>query len=185
MISLLALIKTPGERRFMEQLFTEHERLMYKTAKQYAHDPSLWDDIVQDSLEKLIKKIPALRGFDPSTLKVYIVTTVKNTAYNEYRKAQTRSKYIEPFPEWEEEPVDPFSLEDMHHALFQKHRFSAAWNRLGRREQILLYSKHLMDMSDRETADILGCKPSSIRMMRYRAQKQLEINILELEGSSK
>lgn len=185
MISFLALIKTPGERRFMEQLFTEHERLMYKTAKQYAYDSSLCDDIVQDSLEKLIKKIPVLRGFDRCTLKVYIVSTVRNTAYTEYRKAKTRSKYIEPFPEWMDEPVDPLSLEDMHHALFQKHRFSAAWNSLSERDQILLYGKYLMDLSDKETADILGCKPSSIRMMRFRARKQLEINIQQLEDSGK
>lgn len=185
MISFLALIKTPGDLRFMEQLFADHERLMFKTARYYAHDPSLCEDIVQDSLEKLIKKISVLRSLDCCRLKVYIVNTIRNTAYSEYRKAQIRGKYLEPFPDWENEPVDPLSLEDMHSMLFQRHRFYAAWKQLDEREQLLLFGNTLLDMSDEEIADILGCKPNSVRTLRSRARKQMKIYIQQLEDEDK
>lgn len=183
MISLLSLIRTPEERQFMERLFLEHEELMYCTARRYAHDRSLCGDIVHDSLEQLIRKIHVLRDMDCCTLRVYIVHTVRNTAYTAYRKSKVRCKHEEHFPEWQEEPVDPRSLDGLHLTLFNRHRLSAAWEKLSEQDQILLYGKYLMDLSDKELSAILVCTASSIRMMLTRARRALAKHITELEDA--
>lgn len=38
-------------------------------------------------------------------------------------------------------------------------------------EQLLLFGKYSMDMSDFELAQIVGCKPSSVRMKLTRARR--------------
>ena len=38
-------------------------------------------------------------------------------------------------------------------------------------EKQLLYGKYLMDLSDAELAQMLGCKPSSVRMKLTRARR--------------
>ena len=45
-----------SEREFMIQLFREYERLMFATARRYIPEQSACEDIIQDSLEKLMKQ---------------------------------------------------------------------------------------------------------------------------------
>ena len=180
MFSILLTISNSEELQFMTQLCKDQKELMYDTARRYAHDPALCDDIVQESLVKLIEKISILRGLEYCKVSAYIVKTVRNTALNEYRKSKIRCKYLEPMPE--EEPVDPTSLEDMHQVLFQKHRLNAVWNQLSEDEKLLLESKPFLGLTDSEVAEILVCSADSIRMKRTRARRHAIELILQLEG---
>ena len=176
---LLSTIQNSDDLRFMTVLCEEHKELMYDTARKYTHDPTLADDIVQESLVKLIEKISTLRGLECCKLKPYIVSTIRNTARNEFRRSRIRRKYHEPMPE--EDPIDPISLEDMHLVLFRKHRLNSVWEQLSENEKLLLESKPLLGLTDIEVAEILGCKASSVRMLRTRARRHAIELIQQME----
>ena len=44
------------EREFMEELYRKYERLMYATVRRYISDSMEQEEIVQESLKKLIEK---------------------------------------------------------------------------------------------------------------------------------
>ena len=46
-----------------------------------------------------------------------------------------------------------------------------AFQEMREEEKQLLYGKYLMDLSDAELAQMLGCKPSSVRMKLTRARR--------------
>ena len=175
---LLSTISNPEELQFITKLWEEHKELMYNAARKHAHDLTLCDDIVQESLTKLIEKVSILRNLERYQLSSYIVKTVKNTARNEYRKSLVRCKYQEPIPE---ELVDPISLEDMHQVLFRKYKLSAVWNQLDEDEKLLLEGKTFLGLTDKEVAQILGCQTDSVRMKRTRARRHAIELILQLE----
>lgn len=176
---LFSTIKNTEDLQFMIQLWENHMELMYDTAKRHTHDPTLCDDIVQDSVVKLIEKISILRGLECHKINAYVAKTVRNTARNEYRKSRIRCKYHEPMPE--EEPVDPISLEDIHQILFRKHGLNAVWDQLSEDEKLLLESKPFLGLKDWEVAEILGCSADSVRMKRTRARRHAIELILHLE----
>ena len=72
----------------MEWLFVEHHRLMMVTAFGIVPQSADADEIVSDSLIALYKKIDKLRGMEKNALRLYIVSTVRNTSLNYLKKHQ-------------------------------------------------------------------------------------------------
>ena len=86
---ICSTIEKPDDRAFITALYQDYERLMFATARIYTAHLSDQQDIVQDALEKLIKKISDIRAFPRCILAGYIVSTIRNTAINHLRR-QTR-----------------------------------------------------------------------------------------------
>ena len=55
------------------------------------------------------------------------------------------------------------------------------WPRLSEEDRILLEGKYVWGQSDKELAEILHCKPSSIRMKLTRARRRALNNLSEKE----
>lgn len=68
------------EQEFILWLYQEFYRLMFYTAQKYVADQKQQEDIVQESLRKLIEKTSRLRRFQRPVLASYIVSTVRNTS---------------------------------------------------------------------------------------------------------
>ena len=68
------------DQEFILWLYQEFYRLMFYTAQKYVKNQKQQEDIVQESLRKLIEKTPRLRRFQRSVLASYIVSTVRNTS---------------------------------------------------------------------------------------------------------
>ena len=75
-----------AEKLFMHSLYNEFIGLMVMTAKKYESDPDEVDDIIQDSLLKLIPKISILQGLERCILAAYIVSTVRNIRFADFRQ---------------------------------------------------------------------------------------------------
>ena len=67
------------DQRFMMMLFQKYRLVMYSMAQRYTTDPQDCEDVLQDAIESLYKKIPKLRKIPENALSTYILTTVKNT----------------------------------------------------------------------------------------------------------
>lgn len=174
-----SVINDPDDLRFMERLCDDYKELMYRTARSLTRDAMLQDDIVQESLVRLIDKIPLLRELEPPQLIRYISITVKHTAINELKKSKIRLKYYGPLPE--EDLADPAPLEELHQILFYKHRLNSIWKKLSHSERFLLEGAYLLGYTSVELGDLLKRTPARVRSDLTRARHHATKLIKEQE----
>lgn len=163
------------DQSFFTTLYFKYESIMYSTARNYIYNhPQAAEDIVQDSVEKLIKKIPTLRTLNSCTLPAYIVYTVRNTALNYLRRESLKNSYFIS----EQDTLFEFSDDDLDtnpESAYLRAEFSnETWkclSELPEKYLILLKGKYVLSLDDRELAEIIGCKPSSVRMYLTRARR--------------
>ena len=133
-------------KAFMKDLYKKYSRLMYATVLRMIPDCQDCEDIVQDAVESLCKKVHTLMGLPASALPVYIVYTVKNRARNFKRRQTVVDRHIIPManPSLERlEAPDPppearLELEEQVNALYK------VWPRLPEQDRELLYRKYVL-----------------------------------------
>ncbi len=81
----ILVIEDESDRAFMESLYHNYRRLMYKTIKRIIDDPWSAEDVMQSVLVKLIDKLALLRSKEEQQVVSYIVSACRNTAYNYVR----------------------------------------------------------------------------------------------------
>lgn len=175
---ICSTIESPDDRAFMTALYQDYERLMFSTARAYTSHLSDQQDIVQDALEKLIKKISDIRAFPRCILASYIVSTIRNTAIN-HLKRQSRihgkvcSLEEDAYFELEAPAPPPDDLLTLAESLAE------LWSGLSDEDRILLEGKYILDATDEELASQLTCKVSSIRMKLTRARRRAFVRLSE------
>ena len=70
-------IQDESDRTYMEWVFQTYHRLMYYYIMEKLNDSWQADDVMQESVVKLIGKIDVLRRLSESKRRNYIITTVK------------------------------------------------------------------------------------------------------------
>ena len=184
MLVLIAnALDDPDDRKFFSDLYLAYKRLMFSTAKKYVSKPEDIEDIVQTALEKLIKNISALRPMEQCTLAAYIIYTVKSVAFDFHRKAQRTTAHdisLEYDKLWRIEKTY-IAYADQERLMDDRERLKALWPQLPEDDRILLEGKYIWEKSDRELAEILHCKPDSIRMKLTRARRRALNNLMEKE----
>lgn len=182
--AILSVCENESEQEFIEKIYSQYKYIMLKTARQYESDPDIVDDLIQDSLVKLIKKTSLLMSLERCSLVSYIVYTVKNTAINHLRHRSVIRQHISE----QESQEDAYrvddkarSVEDLLISSIQAEELRSVLARLPERDQILLQGKYQLYLSDEELAKTLNCKPDSVRMMLTRARRHA-LDLLEKEG---
>lgn len=177
---------SPSDREFVIWLYEEYHRLMFSVVKQYIPDFSVHEDIVQECLVNLIKKVSILLPMERCALSSYIVSTVRNTSIN-YLKHQGRVlKHQTAIEDDKEDEVLAVGapLDELIILMERKSKLKTIWPMLRKEEQILLEGKYILGYSDHELALQLKCKPDSIRMKLTRARRKALKLLLEQEGES-
>ena len=158
---------------FMEDIYRKHERLMYYIAGKYSEVSVQREDIVQTAVVSLLRKEATLRRLPPYAQINYIAAAVRNTAINALKREQKEldrcislEDLTETFPTQFMPSAEAITLEKE----LQKDLL-AVFQEMKENEQQLLMGKYLMDLSDAELAQTLGCKPSSIRMKLTRVRR--------------
>ena len=176
--------KDETEQQFILLLYEQYKYIMRKIAKEFEAATLPADDLIQEALVKLIEKAPVLMKLEERALVSYIVHTVRNTAIDRLRRGRTDEKYLDPrgLTEETEAPQQsqrPFE-EDVLRTL-QADAFRRVFTQLPERAQLLLRGKYQLELEDAELAQLLGCKPESVRMLLTRARRQA-LALLEKEG---
>lgn len=173
------------DQEFIESIYQEYVRLLYQIARQYIFEADLVEDIVHDAFEKLIPKVSLLRSFDCCRLRAYLVSTVRNTAITKAKKLkeeharQVSSDFEDAIGQI---PDAYISMEENLLSRERREAFLAAFKSLGQDEQFLLEAKYFLQRSDKEIAEELHVKPSSIRMMLTRVRRKM-LTILSKEDN--
>ena len=169
------------EKLFMHSLYNEFIGLMVVTAKKYESNPDEVDDIIQDSLLKLIPKISILQGLERCILAAYIVSTVRNTAINHVKKKHITMKHHVK-EEISDIPEDALPLDELLILREKKNCLMQIWAILPEDDRILLEGKYILGYTDTELANELKIKPSSIRMKLTRARRKAFNLMTNIEG---
>lgn len=171
--------KVCDDSDYMVALYQKYKSLLFQKAGTYTKDPYAKEDIVQESLLRLMKYIPKLQTLDAAALTAYLTLTVRSTALNYFQDERRDSLNAVPLPDdydlqkcvrldspvqlsLEEQVLKGQRDEDLHNAI----------GRLSERDQLLLTGKYFLELDNRELADILGVKPSGMRVLLFRARNR-------------
>lgn len=181
MISLASMVDDNQEREFMCKLYQSNERLMYSIALRYTSNQYDCEDVVQDTVEKLCKKVQKLQSLPSYALQAYIVYTVRNTAINFQKHQAVLIKHTGAFQE------DTLPLSDTPDILIEKiddlkeihARLSKVWDRLSDHDKMLLYNKYVFEQTTEELAKSFQCSNACIRMRLSRAKRKAVALLVE------
>ena len=173
MIPLYILaIEDDNDRAFMAELFQSYNRLMYREIFQIVGDSWAAEDVLQETLIKLIDKVAELRKRDKKQLVSYIISASKNRARNYVRDIGRNTALS--FDEQIEHEDLASSGEEIELQLIKEQdleRFASVWSELDERSRHLLEGRYILEKTNQELADELGIKPDSVRMALIRARK--------------
>lgn len=172
------------DKSFMENLYLNYMRLMFSTARKFVSRLPDQKDIVQDTMEKLIKNISTIRPMNRRTLTSYIVCTIRNTSIDFLRR---QGKIIEQNISLDEEEFLDMtaaapSPDDLLITATQLDLLRSIWPTLTEDDRILLEGKYILGYTDAELALQLKCEPSSVRMKLTRARRRALEGLTEMNG---
>lgn len=174
MITLIhEVVQDSHDRTFILTLYNDYQRLMYFVANKCCSDPYDCEEIVQDTVLKLINKVEVLRSLEENALAAYVSVAVRNTAYSLIRRQAREKKVLVP---WSEDvnyiPSSELSIEEGMILVEKKTKLLEIWELLSPEDRFLLEGRYILRYTDIELAEELGCKSGSIRMKLTRARRK-------------
>jgi RNA polymerase sigma-70 factor (sigma-E family) len=122
-------------------------------------DQTLAEDLVQDAFVRLAGRLLQLR--DPQSVDAYIRRTVVNLAKNHHRHRSVERAYLARARNAAHEaqpPSDAAAEHAMRHALLG----------LPARQRTAIVLRFYEDLPEHEIADLLGCRPATVRSLVHR-----------------
>jgi len=164
------------KRLNINEIYDRYHRDVYHFALYFTNNKQEAEDITQETFVKIMKSILSLK--EPEKLKTWILSIARNTAMDLHRKR----KFVSLFPEWvfdkEKDTVTP------EERLIQKGEWTELQNallKLKHQYRTVVILRGLKELSIRETAEILGCSESKVRVDYHRALQHLKKQILKDE----
>lgn len=165
---IIMAIEDEDDKAFMTWLYLQYRRLIYSEVRKIVGNTDEAEDLLQSVVEKLIEKLPLLRGMEQSRLVNYIISTAKNTAYNSLRGKEREILWGD-----QEGLADPAPMPE-DHLLAQEdlYRLARVWIGLDEKTQYLLSAKYILKKSGKEIASDLNMPPNNVRMALVRAKRK-------------
>ncbi len=160
-----------SDGEFIARLYEEFKYIMLSTAKRYVDSPEDREDIVQESVVKLLGKAPLLRGKERPALAAYVVYTVRNTAINHLRHVSVEKAHFEELDGDAEPEAGAMPLDELMALREREVHLDRLLSRLSQDDRTILIGKYILEYSDEELARELGCKSASVRMKLTRARR--------------
>ena len=172
------------DQEFILWLYQEFYRLMFYTAQKYVADQKQQEDIVQESLRKLIEKTSLLRRFQRPILASYIVSTVRNTSIDYLKMWQEEKDRLVNLDDLTSQEVrNSQSIDETLILQEEMEHLKKVWSKLDTETRMVLEGKYILGYDNKKLSQLLRCQPSSVRMRLTRARrKALELMRREGEG---
>ena len=87
---IIMAIEDENSKAFMTRLYLQYSRLIYSEIRKITGERDEEEDLLQTVVEKLMEKLPLLRGMEQTKLVNYIISTAENTTYNYLRDKNRR-----------------------------------------------------------------------------------------------
>ena len=160
------------EREFFEKLYEEEKNFMFYIAGKYTQSNSDREDIVQESVLRLLNNISTLKRLDCFKVRKYIVLTIKAVSLD-YEKKKRVHRMILISEEMLETMLEADIVlrqtgpDDSVSLLVEQLK-----SQLSQREWFVLEGRYILGYSQEELGKLLGVNPNSVRMIICRARNK-------------
>lgn len=176
---------TPDDKQFFQQFYEEYKGFLFFIANKYAQIPADCEDIVQDSVLRLMCNIASLRELNRNQAAKYIALTVRS-AWLDLQKRRHGGQEIS---------MDHSILERLceQDPLLQQHPSDLRMElihlkqSLSPKDWMVLEGKYILGYDQEELSKLLGISADSVRMTLSRARSRARSLLLsdrEKEGKS-
>ena len=174
MFQYLSLLDAEEEKEFFAQIYETYKDEMFYTAYLILRNKLDAEDVVQESFLPLIAYLDTMKKNSPQKNWNFIVTIVKNKAFNYYKKRKRKQEMEVPEEEWEElDLVD----EELEIRVIEKEQVRLVMELIGQMDESyrdILLMRYYHGMKVRESAGIVNKTPDNIRHISQRAKKKLQ-----------
>lgn len=167
---IILAIEDEDDREFMASIYTDYKLLLFSEIRKIVNDQWAAEDLIQDTLLRLIDKVGLLRTLERPKLTSYVVTTGKNLAKNHLRFLSRHQQVSMDALDSDEHPSG-YNMEDEAITHIMVAQLYSSWGDLPENVQELLERKYILMQSDEEIAKAFGIKEASVRMRLSRARR--------------
>jgi RNA polymerase sigma-70 factor (sigma-E family) len=155
----------------MGELYLRHADDAVRLAYLLTGDRALAEDLVHDAFVRLAGRLVHLR--DPGAFGAYLRKTVVNLSNSHFRRRKVERAYLERArgamdargAQWADRSVE--DREDLWRAL----------QLLSGRQRAAVVLRFYEDLSERQVADLLGCRPGTVKSLVSRGLETLRTEI--------
>ncbi len=159
-----------GEAHAIESLVARYGARIHQVASRLLGDPRDAEEITQDVLLAVIRKIPTFKG--QAALSSWLYRIATNAAYGRLRARRSRAEvaldpllpvfddewhHTEPVSDWSTQPDDPAAAADTRSALEQ------AIQELPADHRRVLLLRDVEELSNEETAEAVGATVGAVK----------------------
>jgi RNA polymerase sigma-70 factor (sigma-E family) len=159
---------TEAEGGRLAELYAHHAAEAIRLAYLLTGDRLLAEDLVQDAFVKLAGRLVHLR--DPGAFDAYLRRTVVNLTNSHFRRKRLERAYLR------RTGAEPPAFTDAP----DTDRRTELWNdlqRLPARQRTAIVLRIYEDLPESRVAEILGCRPGTVRSLVSRGLSQLRIHV--------
>jgi RNA polymerase sigma factor (sigma-70 family) len=167
-----------GDHAAYEALVRAHQDIAFRIACVLAGSAADAEEAAQDAFVKAWRALPRFRAGAP--FRPWLLAIVGNEARNRRRAAGRRAGLA---ARAASEPVSDGAAPSPETVLLaggERRALLAALHALDERDREVIACRYLLDLSERETAEALGCRPGTVKSRLSRALGRLRA---ELERS--
>lgn len=155
-------VRIEGSR--LADLYARHADGATRLAYLITGDRHLAEDLVQDAFVKLAGRLLHLR--DPVAFEAYLRRTVVNLANSHFRRKKVEQRYVE-----REGGVPRAHVEGSDLDIREAAR--AALLTLPVRQRTAIVLRFYEDLSEAQTAELMGCRPGTVKSLTSRGMDRL------------
>lgn len=155
---------------FLTGIYREYKKLVYSRAAEYCGNVTDVEDVAQSTWVKLTCYAKTLRGLEKGAMIMYIMFTTRSCAVERIRRSRREQRMLELHGALFEDMHISAEEEYFHYASAEQLR--EVWPELSEDTKLLLEGKYYFGLPDAHLAEILGCKPGSVRMKLTRARRE-------------
>ena len=168
-----------SDKTYFQHFFEENKKFMFSVAMRYARNKADCEDLIQESLLRLMRNISTLKEINRCKTATYIVLTIR-TAYLDSEKLKRKENLIFMDDEsLEALMVEKFLSLDRESAISSKQAVDKLKTVLTPREWCILEGKYILGLSQEELGSLIGVAPDSVRMVLHRARTKAKAILKE------
>jgi RNA polymerase sigma-70 factor (ECF subfamily) len=164
-----------GDAAAYEALVRAHQDIAFRTACLFAGSAADAEEAAQEAFVKAWRALPRFRAGAP--FRPWLLTIVGNEARNR-RRADGRRAGLALRAAHERSSGDAAASPEA--ALIaggERRALLAALSALDERDRAVIACRHLLDLSERETAEALGCRPGTVKSRLSRALERMRAEL--------
>ena len=145
------------------ELYERHSAEALRFAYLLTGDPQLAEDLVQDAFVRMIGRFADLRRAD--AFGTYLKRTIVNLSYGQFRRRRLERAYLE-----RERAL--LNRDGIRQPDMEEHdEMIARLQKIAPRQRAVLVLRYYEDLSERQTAEALGCSVRTVKSLAARGME--------------